>query len=477
MSKLSTAPSTMASVYDPHYEGPSNEPELLPPASLDGRTGSRTPTGIPLADAQLLLNNFPVPEAYRPRSPPPFREWMADDDMLGAAAVLFSTRLLDFQKRQQLGGSGSPIHSAHYHAAVNHGGASLSTTSGAHIPATAAEETAYQSDDNISTVSDVRENEDSDEDEGEVETTGGTTTPIPYYPPASATSPGIGSVHHADAQSNSSGSSSADEDDGEESSDSSESSEDEAPQVNDDDDGGDISGAVTPTTPAPKVLPPVISVHPGFQDLGSLTEYFPERIVDPTPTVRPFRMSRLKRSRYESSDDETSQQLHDPRRRKPIATPRKMKNATLPTPPGKRQKQEAGSSPGRATKPRTPPPRTSSSPSGQSTEKTAYPSSSSHTPRKRDRSPSPSPQSSVSPTDDATASPTPSQAHQQPSTKRRKSTKTATNNSAGSPPRKCGYCTATQTPMWRHGPKGYTDLCNKCGVKWMRGRILQNTEE
>ncbi|KAI9102060.1 hypothetical protein DFS34DRAFT_647841 [Phlyctochytrium arcticum] len=39
--------------------------------------------------------------------------------------------------------------------------------------------------------------------------------------------------------------------------------------------------------------------------------------------------------------------------------------------------------------------------------------------------------------------------------------------------RRCGYCHATQTPMWRHGPPGYTDLCNKCGVKWMRGRILQ----
>ncbi|KAI8920592.1 hypothetical protein BC831DRAFT_478536, partial [Entophlyctis helioformis] len=29
-------------------------------------------------------------------------------------------------------------------------------------------------------------------------------------------------------------------------------------------------------------------------------------------------------------------------------------------------------------------------------------------------------------------------------------------------------------PMWRHGPAGYPDLCNKCGVKWMRGRILQD---
>ncbi|KAJ3306924.1 hypothetical protein HDV03_003247 [Kappamyces sp. JEL0829] len=40
--------------------------------------------------------------------------------------------------------------------------------------------------------------------------------------------------------------------------------------------------------------------------------------------------------------------------------------------------------------------------------------------------------------------------------------------------RKCDYCAATVTPMWRHGPPGYEDLCNKCGVKWMRGRILSD---
>jgi len=28
--------------------------------------------------------------------------------------------------------------------------------------------------------------------------------------------------------------------------------------------------------------------------------------------------------------------------------------------------------------------------------------------------------------------------------------------------------------MWRHGPYPYKDLCNSCGVKWKRGRILQN---
>jgi hypothetical protein len=27
--------------------------------------------------------------------------------------------------------------------------------------------------------------------------------------------------------------------------------------------------------------------------------------------------------------------------------------------------------------------------------------------------------------------------------------------------RTCNYCKATETPMWRHGPEGYRDLCNK----------------
>ncbi|KAJ3093227.1 hypothetical protein HK102_000028 [Quaeritorhiza haematococci] len=36
----------------------------------------------------------------------------------------------------------------------------------------------------------------------------------------------------------------------------------------------------------------------------------------------------------------------------------------------------------------------------------------------------------------------------------------------------CSFCRATSTPMWRHGPPEYPDLCNRCGVKWMRGRLL-----
>lgn len=36
----------------------------------------------------------------------------------------------------------------------------------------------------------------------------------------------------------------------------------------------------------------------------------------------------------------------------------------------------------------------------------------------------------------------------------------------------CHYCGATSTPMWRHGPGKYRDLCNSCGVKYRRGRII-----
>lgn len=39
------------------------------------------------------------------------------------------------------------------------------------------------------------------------------------------------------------------------------------------------------------------------------------------------------------------------------------------------------------------------------------------------------------------------------------------------PGKVCGYCAATITPMWRHGPPSCPDLCNKCGVKYMRGRL------
>jgi hypothetical protein len=42
--------------------------------------------------------------------------------------------------------------------------------------------------------------------------------------------------------------------------------------------------------------------------------------------------------------------------------------------------------------------------------------------------------------------------------------------------KRCDYCKSTQTPMWRHGPGKYQNLCNSCGVKWRRGKILANGE-
>ena len=45
------------------------------------------------------------------------------------------------------------------------------------------------------------------------------------------------------------------------------------------------------------------------------------------------------------------------------------------------------------------------------------------------------------------------------------------------PIRQCGYCCTRSTPMWRHGPIDYDPLCNSCGVKWKRGRILKGIQE
>lgn len=47
-------------------------------------------------------------------------------------------------------------------------------------------------------------------------------------------------------------------------------------------------------------------------------------------------------------------------------------------------------------------------------------------------------------------------------------------NPAPNAARKCSYCGTTSTPMWRHGPGDYTNLCNSCGVKWRRGKILSS---
>ncbi|CAG8595827.1 4562_t:CDS:2, partial [Acaulospora colombiana] len=47
------------------------------------------------------------------------------------------------------------------------------------------------------------------------------------------------------------------------------------------------------------------------------------------------------------------------------------------------------------------------------------------------------------------------------------------NSSGGN--KKCAYCFAKNTPMWRRGPDGAGTLCNACGVKWKQGKILQGS--
>ncbi|ORY42106.1 hypothetical protein LY90DRAFT_671936 [Neocallimastix californiae] len=53
---------------------------------------------------------------------------------------------------------------------------------------------------------------------------------------------------------------------------------------------------------------------------------------------------------------------------------------------------------------------------------------------------------------------------------------TSTRNSHfySSSPKQCTYCGSTSTPLWRHGPPESPRLCNSCGVKWKRGKILQS---
>ena len=48
-----------------------------------------------------------------------------------------------------------------------------------------------------------------------------------------------------------------------------------------------------------------------------------------------------------------------------------------------------------------------------------------------------------------------------PVAKKRKIQNVARATNANGQQRKCKFCQATVTPMWRHGPIGYEDLCNK----------------
>ena len=36
----------------------------------------------------------------------------------------------------------------------------------------------------------------------------------------------------------------------------------------------------------------------------------------------------------------------------------------------------------------------------------------------------------------------------------------------------CESCSATKSLQWRAGPKGSNTLCNSCGIKWRKGRIV-----
>ncbi|KAF9574772.1 hypothetical protein EC968_005558 [Mortierella alpina] len=45
----------------------------------------------------------------------------------------------------------------------------------------------------------------------------------------------------------------------------------------------------------------------------------------------------------------------------------------------------------------------------------------------------------------------------------------------GAPSRpRCSYCSIASTPRWRRGPDGPNSLCNRCGILWKRGKILQD---
>jgi hypothetical protein len=58
----------------------------------------------------------------------------------------------------------------------------------------------------------------------------------------------------------------------------------------------------------------------------------------------------------------------------------------------------------------------------------------------------------------------------------RKKTKPKQQKSVPKEERFCEYCHTNQTPMWRRGPSGKATLCNKCGVKWRAGKVLQHQD-
>ena len=51
-----------------------------------------------------------------------------------------------------------------------------------------------------------------------------------------------------------------------------------------------------------------------------------------------------------------------------------------------------------------------------------------------------------------------------PESKKRPAKRNNARKIQGDVHRVCGYCESTETPMWRNGPPGYGDLCNKVSV-------------
>lgn len=267
-------------------------------------TQPRTLSNIPLADAQLLLPDFPweFPETVG-----------FSEDILGAAAVLFNSKFYDFGRHRQ--------------------------------------------EELTSNVSE-------------------------YIPAPASHIPALAEQHDSnDTLPNVAGSSGLDEH------------------------GSESDGAIAPT---------YLNQHL-HQSQQTLTTDDEDSQMDTealSPSMRPFRKSRLKRTyQPDSDDDEQDPDLDEefPATRKLARKPSSMKKNNNNT-----KKSKAGPSPAKRQK--------------------KEPSSPAEGTRKKERK-----------------SPT-----KTPKTPARTTRKPAKNNG-----RRCAYCNATQTPMWRHGPAGYTDLCNK----------------
>ncbi|CAL9126368.1 unnamed protein product [Musa textilis] len=48
----------------------------------------------------------------------------------------------------------------------------------------------------------------------------------------------------------------------------------------------------------------------------------------------------------------------------------------------------------------------------------------------------------------------------------------ARDENVGDGERICRHCGATETPQWRSGPNGSSELCNACGIRYKSGRLL-----